>query len=457
MAISITSAISQTNYSAYNRELKFVVSSDAASNTNFKFKVELYVSAVSVLTVYLPATSINSGTGVLTFYPSHIIKRFITETTPRLSFNNPVLDESNGYVCHSFKFSEYWDGAASPASVLSSTYYAHNSIEDFGTSTTKKSVLLSRDVKEIFHISSRRELSFFIDGAFIDYYYVKATIYKGAATRIVYLQGDGKNEILKPPASGRITVAFDEDPLSLTTDDTAFKIEVINAYSLPPSGTGTVSTITSVSEIINPKQIKITTDVLHGFSAGDPITVTYTPAGSESAPLEGYFFVAEVISTTQFVINFPYADYVAPPTRALMRVQKLTSMDSPAEGELNSSAYYTIIRGCYEDIMFKNRLGGFDVQTFIYMKESSVQITRDTYRSYTGYFVTGREALIQRTYGGVFVENQDKVIDLLTSGSVMDMDGNALAIVNSNHVLEQFNSLTNLEITVKEKYLTINE
>lgn len=457
MAISITTAISQTHYSAYNRDNYFVVSTDEADNTNFKFKVELIISSSTVLTVYMPPTSVNSNLGGLIFYPTHIIKRFITETEPRTLFNYPVLNESKGYIAHSFKFSEYWDGATSPASVTSSSYYAHNTVEEFGTAAAKKSVLLSRDVSEVFHIASRRELSFFVDPSLIDYYYAKATIYKGSAARIKYLQGIGNNEVLATPASGRITVAFDEDPLCLTSDDTAFKIEVVNAYSAPPVGTGTVSTVSGVAEATDPKQILITTAAAHGLSDGDPITVTYIPAAAEDAPFEGYFFVDDVPSTTQLTINFPYADYVAPPTGASIRIQKLTDFDSPAERELNSSAYYTIIRGCSEEIMFKNRLGGFDVQTFIYMRESSVQVARDTYRSYDGYFVTGREAVLQKTYGGVFVENQDKVVDLLSSNSVKDMDGNDLAIVSGSHTLEQFNSLTNLEITVKEKYLTMNE
>jgi hypothetical protein len=454
MAINIQSE-PDNHHPAYDRSIYYEVESNQAAKDNFKFKVELLIATVSQITIYLPPTSIDGGNAYLEFHPSDVLKRYFDETQARSMAEGMIYNELRGWKLHRFRFTEVYTGTGTPATVSSTEMYCHNSIQDFDTSTTKRSVVLSRDVNEVFPRDSARQLSFFIDPILIGWYFIKATIYRtGGASSVKYLKGAGGNELLETPASGRVVAVFDDETLGLTSTSIGFMIEAVLGYSSPGVITpvGTVGVIGSVAPGSDPKTALFTTNAAHGFTAGQFVVFTYEADDEEESPIEGYFQILSVPEDDEFTINFEGTII----GDGVLRVQALPAFDAPESGEVNASATYKISNLCHEEILFKNRLGGWDVQAFRYVKDAAIQTRRNTGRTSDGYMVTAREGYKRRTLGGVFIDNQEKVIDLLTSAAVKDMELNDLAMMNESATLEQLNGLVDLEITVQDKYLTIN-
>jgi len=454
MAISIT-AQPDNHYAVYDRAAAFEVESTEAAKTNFRFKIELIIGSTPVITIYKPPTYVDGGTAVLEFIPADMVKRYLTETAFRSMATTGVFDEANGWLLHKFRFTEVWDGSGSPANTTGNEVYCHNSIQDFNTSATKRSALLSRDVNEIFPVDSARQLSFFIDPALIVWYFIKATIYRGSGSRVKHLKGACGVELLQTPASGRVVAVFDAASLGLVAADTSFTIEAVLGYSSPgtPDVSGDPSVVGSVEAGTDPSTALVSTTGAHGISAGDMVIFTYEADDEESAPFEGYFRVIDAPETDELLI---YLDTVEAYPGTL-RVEKLEAFSSPSEGEVNSIASYIIKDLCFEEIAFKNRLGGWDVFPFRYIKTENIQAMRTTGRTDTGYLVTARDGVKQKTLGGIFIDNIEKVVDLQTSAAAVDMEGNQVALIQMTTVLGQLNELTDFEVTIQERYLEINE
>ena len=456
MAILINSDIGRDHYSAYNNANYFEVESDQAAQTNFRFKVELEfeTSGAPEIVVYYPPTYITGSDAFLEFRPADIIKRFITETSKIADSAMQIAVSSNGWVKHRFRFYEVWDGSGSPANVASDYFYAHNSVEELGTSASLRSVLLSRDTNEVFPRTGARQLSFFIDPDLIGWYFVKATIFRGSSSRTQYIQGSNGQDLQQTPASGRIVAPFNATNLGLTSADTAVRVEAVLGYSspgTPPPGTGTPIVITSAEPGAEPKTTLMTTAAAHGFSAGQLLLFTYT---GTSDSVEGYYFVIGTTAANKFLIGIAYENQDT--AGGALRADSVDDGDL-AELTLSAVANYIITDQCYKDIIFKNRLGGFDKFAFRYVKEHRLSTNKNIARTTTGYLTTAREGVKAKTYGGVFVDNTEKVTDLILTDQAFDENGVEVAVVSNSATLEAFNSLVDLEVTLQQKYLTINE
>lgn len=443
------------------------LTSNKGAEGNLLFKVEiLNGSLVSLITCYFPPTANSGGTATLEFQIGSLVKNLIPEPEPIAADATYRSNATAGYLYHKLKVTEIYDVLGVPTPDTPSTvptggdfFIAHNIAHEGDPGMDLgiyPQAFLTNDTQGTFPIASHKQLSVWVDPTLTGSVGAKVVIQSPYGNSTQYVRDADGDIPITIPSHGRIVIPINEQTLSITNKATGLIVSIFPLTAPPPLPIG----IMIKPPVSNPPPgggVLIETASDHGYIAGNVITIANT--GAETF-YEGTYEVLNVPTSKTFYIAATYDALEATDENYESR---LIYIDDVGETAPYFVQYKVKQSGCYFQVVYANRKGGFDVVDFISEDSVSVYATRERFKlgEVKRSFGTVAAARRELSTGWLDVNDFELMQGLIASSRHWRIDTggdpvNVLMLTDSAKLTER-RDVVSVQVMIEEQDIRTNE